>query len=206
MRLRTRSAAAAVAAVLAVGGLTGCRTNVGVAATVEGHRITQSDVNRYVSASSQPFSSSSGGAATAPRPFVLSILLTRRLFEAVLRKTPKGVPSTGELATVVTQQLRGRSYQQAAVAFGVKGYRSSFNRLLVETIALDAQLRTDAQAGVNVDGVFSTLRFPVSVNPRYGAWDSKTKNLTSTATSGLPGFVTLQPLASAAAPSQQPAG
>jgi hypothetical protein len=191
-----RGVAVATAAVLAVTGLAGCRTNVGVAATVEGHRITESDVNQYVTAKSQPLKSTSQSGATesiAPRPFVLNILIKQRLYLALLRKTPKGVPSDGEIAAAVQSELKGRSYRAVAEGLGVKGYTSAFDRFIVQFGVLGGRLDSDVQSGVDVSGIAAKLKFPVSVNPRYGTWNPKQFNLTSGTTAGLPSFVTLQP-------------
>lgn len=210
MSVRTRSVAVVAAAVLAATGLAGCRTNVGVAATVEGHRITESDVNRYITAKSQPLTSTSQSGAResiAARPFVLNILIKARLYTALLKKTPKGVPSSGQLAAATTAALKGRSYRTVAEGLGVKGYTPAFDKLIVGFGVLGGRLDADVQSGVDVQTLAAKLKFPVSVNPRYGRWDPKGFNLAADSAAGLPSFVTLQPAAAAPAPaSAQPAG
>ena len=164
-----RGVAAVAAAVLAVSGLAGCRTNVGVAATVEGHRITESQVNQYLTSKSQPLKTSSQSGASQsvpPRSFVLNILIKQRLYLALLRKTPKGVPSDGQIAAAVQQELKGRTDRQVAEGLGVKGYSDSFNRFILKFSVLGGQLDSDVQAGVDVNSIVAKLKFPVSVNPR----------------------------------------
>ena len=48
--VRARKLTALAAAVLAVAGLSACRSNVGAAAVVDGHRISESDVHTYLTA------------------------------------------------------------------------------------------------------------------------------------------------------------
>jgi hypothetical protein len=46
--VRVRQLAAVVAVIVAASTLTACTSKVGVAATVDGHRITESELGRYV--------------------------------------------------------------------------------------------------------------------------------------------------------------
>jgi hypothetical protein len=198
VRLRT-SAAAVLAAVLATATLAGCRTNVGVAARVNGQRITETQVEDYLTPKAAPVSSQtqSGTALKiAPRTIVLTVLVKERLYRALLAKTPSGSPSEGQLMTLVSRSRQGKSYQQAASALGVKGYTTAFAKHLLTYAELGNLLNAAVQSGVDVNKIASKLKFPVSVSARYGTWDKKTFSVVPDSSAGVPTFVTLQPTAS----------
>lgn len=189
---------------LAIAGLSACRTNVGVAATVQGHKISESDVTRYVSVKAQPVSVSdaSGGSSTiAPRTFVVEILVYNQLLQDVLASTPDGGPSTGELAQLRTQVLAGKTPAQLATSQGVKGYTSALHTELVRRLTYTAALSAYQQKGVDVSALAKKLHVRVSLSPRYGTWDAANLSIDTRPGAGVPAFVTLQPTA---ASSSQP--
>jgi SurA N-terminal domain len=191
----------AVAASLAVAGLAGCRTNVGVAARVDGHRITESDVNRYLAPSGvdkqvADQATSQGGQVPAPRSQVLQVLIQEQLFRRVL--ADQGIrPSEGDLAkvhdesaaAVLQTDLRGIALDTALdkrlPAFGIK---KSFRPALLRTQELEFLFVK--KAGGKAQSQLTKANISVSVSPRYGAWDPKTLTLGNDAV--LPSFVTAQ--------------
>jgi hypothetical protein len=199
VRLRTLSAA--IVATLAVAGLAGCRTNVGTAATVDGHRFTESQVNDYITPKAKPVAlqSNSGTVQVAPRSYVLENLIDDRLLVAVLRKTPGGVPSAATVAKITSQGLDGKTAAQVAESAGVVGYSKAFAKIWVHNRVLGLVLNDYANRGVDVSAIAKKLHFPVSVSARYGAWDTKNLTLTSSAGAGLPNYLTLQPTPAPAA-------
>ena len=190
--LGVRSVAVAAALVLGVSGLTACRTNVGNAATIDGHRVSESDVGDYLTSSAKPLKSSDGSQSVAPKPFVVDILIRQRLYRKILSASPSGAPTSGQLTTLRRQYLAGSSTKAAVERLGVKGYRLSFDSAIVNVQVLASLLNQEQQQGVDLASVLKKLRFPVSVNPRYGKWDAKNLRLVSDGAAGVPGFLRLQ--------------
>ena len=191
--LGLRALAASAALVVGVSGLTACRTNVGIAATIDGHRVSETDVSNYVTASAKPVqTSSSSSATTAPKPFVIEVLIDQRLYPALLRASKVGAPGTGQMTTLRRQYLNGKSVKTVVEGLGVKGFSASFESVIVD-IEVYANLLNQAQsAGTDISGVAQKLTFPVHVNPRYGTWDATNLELKSGTSSGVPGYLTLQ--------------
>lgn len=190
--LGVRSVAVAAALVLGVSGLTACRTNVGSAATIDGHRVSESDVADYLTSSAQPLKSSDGTQSVAPKPFVVDILIRQRLYRKILQASPTGAPTSGQLTTLRRQYLAGSSTKATVERLGVKGYRPSFDSAIVDVQVLASLLNQEQQQGADLSAVLKKLRFPVSVNPRYGKWDTKNLRLVSDAKAGVPAFLRLQ--------------
>jgi SurA-like protein len=199
--VRRRFLITALAASLAVAGLAGCRTNVGVAARVDGHRITESDVNAYLAPGGVDKqvvadATAQGSQVPAPRSQVLQVLIQEQLFRKVLKL--RGIrPSAADLAkvhdesaaAVLRTELRGAALDAALdkrlPAFGIK---KSFRPLLLRTQALE-YLFVKA-AGDKAQAELTKADVSVSVSPRYGAWDPKTLQLGNDPV--LPSFVTAQ--------------
>ena len=83
--MRLRVLTAAVVAVLACAGLSACRTKVGLAATADGHRITESQVNAYVTRNAQPVQvqDASSGASTQMAPRTYALQTVRRISDVL---------------------------------------------------------------------------------------------------------------------------
>jgi len=200
--VRRRILTAALAATLAVAGLAGCQSNVGVAARVDGHRITESSVNNYLESSGvdktlASQASAQGQQISAPRSQVLQTLIQEQVFRKALAE--QGVhPSASDLANVHDQaaasvmqtQLTGSALDTALdkrlPAFGIK---SSFRPTLLRTQQLEYLFLK--KVGDQAQAALTKADIPVSVSPRYGAWDPKTLSLGTEAV--LPSFVTPQP-------------
>lgn len=185
-----------VAVIVAAALLSSCRTHVGVAASVDGHRITETQVNDYVPSSAQAVTVRQSNGSTLsipPRAFVLNILIKERLFSKILAKTPAKAPTDGQLQAAVSQYLGGKTMKQAAQQLAAPGFTKEFDRRIVETQVLATQLNDLFQRGVNLDAIVKKLNFPVSVNPRYGKWDARALNMSAKSNAGLPDFVRLQP-------------
>ncbi|HET6876619.1 MAG TPA: hypothetical protein VFH38_03740 [Jatrophihabitans sp.] len=189
--MRVRPLTAAAAAVLAAAVLAGCQTNVGVAANAGGQQISESQVGSYVTPQSKPVSIQ--GTQVAPKPFVLDILIGERFYRAVLAASPGGAPSEGQINNMVTSFLAGRSPQQAVEGFGINGYTPDFAQHVLVYSELGSLLNQKVQQGVNVRAIAAKVNFPVSVNPRYGTWDSAHYMLSTTPSAGLPGVISFQP-------------
>ena len=199
---RRRIVGATVAAALAVVGLAACRSNVGTAARVDGHRITESDVNRYLApagvASDRGRRRRAAGTARGPSVggsadgWSASAVFQQTLDRYRISTT------AGELAAehdragslLVGAQMSGaaldRRIDQLLTGSGLRTASASAcsaprnsRYLLVE----QRKITTQAQLSKAVKPIASK----VSVSPRYGAWDVGALQLGQTA--GLPSFV-----------------
>ena len=187
-----RVVAAAAALVVGVSGLTACRTNVGNAATIDGQRVSESDVNDYVTGSAQPIKSSDGSDSIAPKPFVIDILIQKGLYRKLLAASPSGAPSTGQLTTLRRQFLAGSTAKAKVETLGAVGYSTAFDSTVVDVQVLGTLLNQEQSSGVDVSAIAAKTKYPVTVNPRYGTWDAKTLRFDAGTTSGVPAFLTLQ--------------
>lgn len=191
-RLGVRAVAVTAALVVGVSGLTACRTNVGNAATIDGHRVSESDINGYVTDAAQPLKSSDGSQSISPKPFVIDILIQQRLYRKVLAASPTGAPSTGQLSTLRRQYLAGATTKATVERLGAKGYTAAFNSTIVDVQVMGALLTQEQQNGVDVTGLVRKTKFPVKVNPRYGTWNAKALRFEAGTTAGLPAYLKLQ--------------
>jgi hypothetical protein len=193
VRVRKLTAAVGLSAVtaLAMGGLTGCDSKVGQAAIVDGHRISESDLGKYVSPQgpvpSVLAAAAKAGQSVYPKTEVVQILIQQKLFERTLDKNG-GVPSEGELASLHDQaaatflgtQLTGAaldSYLKGAQ--GNYGYAAKYAHALLRTVELEAALavKIKAQSITDVAAAVNKLKLKVQVNPRYGKWVAKSLTL-----------------------------
>lgn len=188
---------AAVCVVLGATTLGACRTNVGVAATVDGHRFSESDVGDYLTPQAKPVTEQNGTIQVPARSFVLETLIVDRLLIKIVDALPGNPPSQGTLAQVTQRGLNGSSMSKVAEAAGIKGYTAAFDKVWVRTKVYNTVLGQAQQANVDVRAAVAKLRFPVSVNPRYGTWDKSRFSLSSGRDAGLPDFLKLQPSSSA---------
>jgi len=99
---------------------------------------------------------------------------------------------------VTTQALNGATPAQVTEQSGVHGYTAEFDRLWVRVQILAQTLQNAAQKGVDLKTLIDKLRFPVSVNPRYGTWDKKILDLSTDAGAGIPDFLKIEGVSSAA--------
>jgi len=194
VRVRTVSTvvAGALAAAVAVSGLTACETKVGVAAIVAGHRISESQVAKYLTTKAAAVSvrTQTGAAASvSPRAYVLNTLIDERLYDRLLSSA--GRPSEGDIARATEQALRGLSAQRATEQSGIRGFAVAFDRLWIRVQILRQTLLNAVQKGVDVRALIDKLNFPVTVNPRYGVWDKKLLGLSAAAGAGIPDYLKL---------------
>jgi hypothetical protein len=215
VRVRKLTAVVGMTAVvaLAMGGLTACETKVGQAAIVGNHRISESDLGKYVSPQgavpSVLAAAAKAGQSVYPKTEVVQILIQQELFERALTKNG-GVPSSGELATLHDQaaatflgtQLTGSALDSYLTgAQGDYGYEPSYAPTLLRTIELEAALavKVKAQSLADVAAAVNKLHINVDVNPRYGKWEPKSLTLGGP-TSNIPSFLKLEGVSTAASP------
>jgi hypothetical protein len=210
--VRLRTLGAVVAAVLALAGLAGCRTNVGTAASVTGHRITESDVNDYVRPSGPDPAfvkqvEQSGQKLLPPRTFVLHFLIQEQVFQQTLESLHK-MPSEARLASshdaaasfIFQTQLSGTDLD-AAIKDGLpkSGVTSEFSSVYIRAAELEYTLikAENVTSPAQLSSLVKRAGITVSVSPRYGSWDSA--NLSLQGQVPVPDYLTVQPGASGAA-------
>jgi hypothetical protein len=191
--VRVRALIGVAAVLLACTGLTACETNAGQAATIDSHRVSHTDVNRYFTEAAKPVQeqSSSGQAREVPpRSYVLEVLINERLYQKFLDLLGSDLTSD-DIDQQVQTALQGTTLKAAAESAGLKGYTTQFHAVWARTRIMQNDITTAANAGADVQGALKKLKFPVSVNPRYGSWDGERYALAVDNTAGVPDFVTL---------------
>ncbi|HEU5270380.1 MAG TPA: hypothetical protein VFU36_10705 [Jatrophihabitans sp.] len=185
----------AAAALCALGALTlaGCDSKIGTAAEVNGSKISESDVSRYL----DPAASD----ASQARSTALQYQIEQKLLTVALRNK-NALPSDAELAKRHDQALSGlfngqlsgsKATQALGTVLAQNGLKASFGEVLIRTVELE-QSFTDAIHASGAQQAVAELtnqHIPVSVNPRYGSWNTGTFSFTGLANKQLPSVVTL---------------
>lgn len=184
---------AVLAVALAVSGLTACRSNVGLAATIDGHRVSESDVTSYLTRNAQAIDRTDAKQRSyqaSPRSYVVEILINEALLRAAYRVL-NATPNDRALDKLFKEQ-----YKQSPRAFGesqdIRGYSSKFYRLLSHLAAMNGSLTQAVQRGVvDANRLFAQLRksFKVTVNPRFGVWDAQELMFSEDEKLGAPSFI-----------------
>lgn len=203
VRFRRTLTAVSLAA-LAMTGLSACQTKIGLAASASGHRLSDSDLAKYIKAGAAPYTDQSSGAKVTPKLYALENWIDDQLFTDTAIKHG-GAPSTQDLTAAKAAVLGSRSSDDYTTFYGGLGYTPSFSDLiinqssmlviLVERIgdvsATDAiKILQSGQAGPTLLKAVSATKPQVTVSPRYGAWDPKGLSLSADPSAGTPGFVT----------------
>jgi hypothetical protein len=204
VRFRRLGALVAAAALCAVG-LAGCRTNVGTAASVGTMRISESDVNRYVTtagpAPSVVSQARTQGQDVAPKSEVLQYLIQDEVFRKALA-AHGGVPNAGALAAsqnaaaklLFQTQLTGSALTKAlAQGLTRSGIRASFAQryLTVQTLEYTLITRQQLSQFAQLAALVNKAGARVSVSSRYGKWDRASLQLDRA--KAVPSFLKLQP-------------
>jgi hypothetical protein len=218
--VRLRIVIAAVAATVAVAGLAGCRTNVGTAASVGGHRITESSVNDYITpAGADPSlaaQASQSNQSASPRSQVLQYLIQEQLFEKTLASVGQH-PTAGQLAgyhdaaasLLLQTQLTGSNLDKA-IKQGLprSGVKASFVAKYLRVQELEYALIKSRKLTQfpQLTALIKKAKVPVSVSARYGTWAPSSLSLDGKAV--VPSYLTEQPAPKAGGQAQatQPAG
>jgi hypothetical protein len=182
--VRARKLTALAAAALAVAGLSACRSNVGAAAVVDGHRISESDVHTYLTAQGPTSAGlANSGPGLVPQSLALNYVVQERVFTLTLTHTAGGLPSDADLraqhdqaaATLIGQGVTGAQYDsQVAATLSSYGLTQKLLPFVVRDLDLEYALvvRTKATAAADVARAIAGQRIGVSVNPAYGTWSA----------------------------------
>ena len=166
--------------VVALFSVSGCSSSPSVAATANGHVITESFVQNSARRMGDLLSSDPAFASFDPVPFVLNSIIMELLLNDTL-------PTMG---VAITDQDRDQYWSAISDPNGVEyslwtdpDVRESFRGFLDTNLV--GQM---AQAGVLDSNALTELlvAMPVTVNPRHGAWAAQSLSLTSLTAPGLP--------------------
>jgi hypothetical protein len=207
-----RLAAVAVATLLGIAGLAGCRTNVGVAAIVGSHHITESDVNGYITPKgvdpSVAANAAGQGQIVSPRSQVLQYLIQEQVFQQTLASFGP-VPSAGRLAamhdaaasTLLQTQLAGDALDKAVrTGLPTSGISAKFTATFLRVQELEYAIITAKrlQQLPELLALIKKAHVRVSVSARYGTWDPAKLGLDAKVP--VPSYLKVQPGPGAATP------
>lgn len=176
---------------LALAGLSACRTKAGAAAFVDGHRISQGDVNKYLLPGfTQPSPAAGQPPAEAPRVLALDTMIETRLLTALLGRSLGGVPADNVLAGLHDEALAvqlqvqaqgSEADQQLRGALVKTGVKEGFTAVFLRSIELKQAVidKINAQGPSDIAAAIKKLDIRVSVNERYGKWSADTAALTT---------------------------
>lgn len=220
--VRLRHLTVPLAVLLACMGLAACRTNIGVAAKVNGQSITESQVSKYVSDKGPDPSASSAAVAAGstyppPKSFALNSLIDMQMYTRALAatkcksgQTPTattcGVPSDADLSASHDEALINLLGIQATGSaidtfldreLGNRGLSARFTSQFVRASELEWAFikRIGAQQQSDLGTALKKLHITVDVNPRYGTWDAAQATLKFSGDDGIP--AALKPTVSA---------
>jgi len=209
--VRVRVAAAAASLVLAVAGTACTASNAGAAAFVNGHRVTESDIDQYLSHKATV-------DIPAVRRFVLTVLIDHARYDAVAPALG-GVSATeltavhdtavNEVTNSIAQQLFAPTSSgglgQNLADFGLDpntakpdadtlrkifdhlGITSSLDGLFVNNQATCIVLKICDASTVDAKAQAALAAIKIKVNPRYGSWSTSN----GLAGASLPTFIKL---------------
>lgn len=206
--MRVRQLGAAALAVLAVAGLSACRSNVGAAAVVDGHRISESDVHSYVTPQgvdpALKAQADQSGQVLVPKSIALNAIVQSRIYAAVLTRTGGGLPSDADLRAardVAAQTLSGGQITSGAdlekaiaAQLSKEGLSQRLLPVVLRSIDLEFALITRIKAASSADiaKAVTAQHLKVSVNPAFGRWSAQDVSVLPPSGSELPNFLTLQ--------------
>ena len=177
----------AVLPVLTIGclGLVGCDSKAGTAAVVNGHRITDKELSRYVPASAQPIPSGDGSTSTPAKNFVLQFLVRNEVFPLLLAAAGGSV-TEAQLEASKATVLQGTTEEKLTQQITQAGLNASFEPVLVRNRELLTVVQSKLTTDKQVNDALAKVKDKVSINPRYGSWDLASLSLRGLGKNQLP--------------------
>lgn len=169
--------------------LSGCDTKVGTAAVVNGHKISESTLNSYLTDSTQLIGDPTSG--TPPRNFVLNLLVFNELAPEILSHTTGGPVKDKDMQEATLPALQGGTEDDLRQLIAQVGLKQSFEPVYLDYLRYRTVLRTRISTAEELDAAIKSSRIAVSINPRYGAWDPENRAVRQLASSQLPSNVKL---------------
>lgn len=197
-----------VLAVATALGLTACSSNVGLAASVNSHHLTNSDLRSLVRPGATPFRDQQNGTTVYPQPSAVELWIqTQVVSDAVtLRGGPAGtselnlarraVLGNTPMATVVQDAAR-QGFTAAFASLEVD--EEAYLVLLAQRLLGHGATAAQAVAALNSGQIgqqvllnaITTSRPQVTVSSRYGVWQPRQFTLKTGPGVGVPAFVQL---------------
>jgi hypothetical protein len=185
---------------LTVTGLTACSSKVGQAAVVGSHRISESQVSKYINPKGPTSTTAAGNTPTPPRVFILDTLIQSELFRAALAHTKGGVPSEEALSAyhdlaaekIIGAPIGGAAFDTEYIKqFTELGYEPSIEPVVLQAAELEYVLVTRIKAVSLADVVkaVDASHTSVSLSPRFGTWKSSALSIDASTSAGLPSYV-----------------
>jgi hypothetical protein len=151
-------------------GLVACDSKAGTAAVVDGHRITEKDLSRYVPASTQPIPTGDGSTSTPAKNFVLQYLVRNEVFPILLAAT--GSPVTeAQLEKGKAEALGGGNEAELTRQITQAGLSARFEPVLLRNRELLNLVRAKLTTDKQIADALAKVKDKVSISPRYGSWD-----------------------------------
>ena len=181
----------AVLSVLALSGLglTGCDSKAGTAAVVDGHRITEKELSRYVPASAKPIQSSGGAGDIPAKNFVLQFLVRNQVFPLLLAAVGTTV-TDAQLDASKGSILQGQSEQALTDQITQAGLSARFEPVLMRNRELLTLVQAKLTTQKQVSDALAKVKDKVSISPRYGSWDLASLTLINLGKKQLPSVLT----------------
>ena len=197
----------AAAAILATVALTGCQTKVGLAASVNGTELTDSDLSSYVQPGAKSFQTNSG-ATIVQKTFALQTWLVAQNYAAAIEANG-GRATAAEDAAARAVELGSHQLSEVEAQFTPYGFTAKMGDLqlfeLTRQVILAqrllgkdaspqqaiAALQSSRITSTRLHHVIQKAAPKVTVSPRYGTWSTNDLSLRSQPRDGLPTFVQL---------------
>lgn len=150
-------------------GLVGCESKAGTAAVVDGQRITEKDLSRYVPPNAQPIPGQ-GGTSIPAKNFVLQFLVRNEVFPLLLAAA--GSPVTeAQLQAGKAAALQGTTERELTQQIVASGLSEQFEPVVLRNRQLIAVLQSKLTDDKQISDALAKIKDKVSINPRYGSWD-----------------------------------
>ena len=181
----------AVLPVLAVAslGLTACDSKAGVAAVVDGHKISETTLSDYAPNTAKPIPANSDGSTIPAKIYVLQVLAQNEVYPLLLTGAGEHAAES-DLAAQKTTVLGGSTDQQFTDQLTALGLSAKFEPVFIrnrELIAVIQKKLGTNQAGLNKG--LAQVKDVVSISPRYGSWDTATLSVTNLGKAELPSIL-----------------
>lgn len=168
--VKLRSLAVLPVLALSCLGLVACDSKAGTAAVVDGHRITEKELSRYVPASAKPIPTGDGSTSTPAKNFVLQYLVRNEVFPMLLAATGTTV-TEAQLAAGRAEALAGGSEDELTKQITQAGLSSRFEPVLLRNRELLNMVRAKLTTDKQVADALAKIKDKVTISPRYGGWD-----------------------------------
>jgi hypothetical protein len=168
--------------------LSGCDSKAGTAAIVDGHRITEKELSRYVPASTPPIPTGDGSTSTPAKGFVLQYLVRNEVFPLLLAAAGGSV-TEAQLQAGKAEALAGGTEAELTRQITKAGLSARFEPVLLRNRELLNVVRAKLATDKQVTDALAKIKDKVTINPRYGSWDLNTLSVLGLGKKQLPSML-----------------